>query len=160
MAKKQCFKCLIVKPLEDFYKHPKMADGRVGKCKECNKKDVRLNYKANINHFKKYDSNRAMSEHRVLARVEYQKTPAGKRSMLKAKEKWRERNPKKQWCSRAVQNAVRSGKIDKPSTCSVCGKNGRIHGHHDDYDSAFSVRWLCPACHISWHRRNGEGKNS
>ena len=43
--KKKCFKCERTLPVEQFYKHPQMADGRVGKCKECNKADVRGNRK-------------------------------------------------------------------------------------------------------------------
>jgi hypothetical protein len=44
MNTKTCFKCNLEKKLEDFYKHPRMPDGRVNKCKECNKKDTRDNY--------------------------------------------------------------------------------------------------------------------
>ena len=38
--KKICFKCNAEKPLSDYYKHKKMGDGHLGKCKECTKKDV------------------------------------------------------------------------------------------------------------------------
>lgn len=41
--KKRCFKCNKLKKLEQFYKHPKMPDGTVNKCKNCNKKENILN---------------------------------------------------------------------------------------------------------------------
>lgn len=44
---KKCFKCGELKPLSEFYKHPKMADGHGNKCKACNKNDVKGNYKEN-----------------------------------------------------------------------------------------------------------------
>lgn len=55
---KQCFKCGIVKQLEDFYRHPDMPDGHVNKCKECNKRDVRANYSDKKDAYKAYDKNR------------------------------------------------------------------------------------------------------
>lgn len=44
---KICFKCKREKPINDFYKHPQMADGHVNKCKECSKIDIKINYKRN-----------------------------------------------------------------------------------------------------------------
>ncbi len=41
MENKKCFKCEKVKPINSFYKHPRMGDGHLNKCIECTKKDVR-----------------------------------------------------------------------------------------------------------------------
>jgi hypothetical protein len=38
---KICFKCGLLKPISDFYAHPKTKDGHLNKCIECTKKDVK-----------------------------------------------------------------------------------------------------------------------
>lgn len=159
MKQKECMKCGEIKPLSAFYKHPKMADGTVNKCKECNKKDVRENRAAKIDYYREYDINRMHSDDRVRSRVKYASTPSGLRSGLAAKKRWSESNTLKKAASIQVCNAVRDGRIIKPKTCSICNKSGRIHGHHDDYAFPLSVRWLCAKCHAAWHKLNGSGAN-
>jgi hypothetical protein len=38
---KKCFKCSLEKPTTEFYKHKAMADGLLGKCKDCTKSDTK-----------------------------------------------------------------------------------------------------------------------
>ena len=45
---KTCFKCNQDKPISEFYKHPQMGDGYLGKCKGCTKSDVKKDYERKI----------------------------------------------------------------------------------------------------------------
>lgn len=141
MKKKDCFKCGERKPLTAFYKHPQMKDGRVNKCKECNKQDVRKNRRKRIDYYRAYDRKR------------------GSRQTDEYRKRYTEENPIKYGARVMVGNAVRSGKIEKPDTCQECGDDTRLHGHHDDYAKPLEVRWLCPACHFEWHAEHGPGLN-
>lgn len=55
---KICFKCKKEKTLDSFYRHPEMKDGRVNKCIDCNKVDVRTNYTKKKTYYRQYDKNR------------------------------------------------------------------------------------------------------
>lgn len=44
METKVCFKCGRELPLDEFYKHPRMTDGHLNKCKECTKSDTKRDY--------------------------------------------------------------------------------------------------------------------
>jgi hypothetical protein len=58
----------------------------------------------------------------------------------------------------AVQNAVFSGALVRPSQCQACGKSGlKLHGHHNDYSKPLDVEWLCAKCHGAAHRRRNGG---
>lgn len=158
---KVCFKCGLEKKLTDFYKHKGMSDGRLNKCKECTKSDVRKNYRENIDHYKDYERSRANKPHRIAAKEDYANTEAGKEAHARAKRKWEAKNPIKRLASTIVGHAVRDGRLIKPDACEACGiKPKRLHGHHDDYAYPLVVRWLCPGCHSKWHKENGPGKNA
>ena len=157
---KQCFKCKKTLPLTMFYKHPKMPDGRVNKCKECGKKDVRENRLKKVGYYREYDKERSSLPKRVEARNDYSKTEQGKSAHQKARSKWTESNQIKRIASTIVGNAVRDERLLKPKVCSECGgSNKRLEGHHDDYAYPMSVRWLCSKCHRAWHKANREGLN-
>jgi len=50
---------------------------------------------------------------------------------------------------KAVENAVRSGRLTKPEGCVRCGLASRLEGHHWSYETRerLSVLWLCYGCH-------------
>ena len=41
MKTKNCIICNVNKPLDAYYKHPKMRDGHLNKCKDCTKDHVK-----------------------------------------------------------------------------------------------------------------------
>ena len=150
---KTCFKCLRTLDVSEFYKHPAMKDGRLGKCKECTKADTIANRIEKIEHYRSYDKLRASAPHRVKARKDYAKTDAGEIAHKRAKAKWIANNPEKRKAECAVSNAIKSGKVIK-EPCFVCGSEN-VEAHHPDYSSPLSVVWLCVSHHkeIHWNMK-------
>ena len=91
---KQCFKCNVVKPLTEFYKHTKMPDGYVNKCKECNIKDVKGNYIDNKS------KEGFIEKERKRGRQKYHRLYVGTgKSKPKNNEKYLEKYPEKKKCN-------------------------------------------------------------
>lgn len=135
MTSKTCFKCQENKPLSMFYKHARMADGHLNKCKDCTKLDVANNRVDNIERIRAYDKMRASMPHRVAKAKEIQK-------------KWREEHPERRAAQIALGNAVSRGRVEK-LPCMVCG--GKSEAHHPDYSRPLDVVWLCPPHHKQAH---------
>ncbi len=127
-AQKTCFKCGVPKSLSEFYRHPMMADGHLGKCKECAKKDVRENRRARLDYYIAYDRGRAMLPHRVSARQHYVRTPLGKEAVRRAHEKYKRQYPERAKAHQMLLNAVRDGKVARAEACWLCGPSrGQTH---------------------------------
>ena len=138
---KRCFKCECVKPLEEFYKHPMMADGHVNKCKECNKNDVTANRNKNIEKIRAYDRERGKIPERIKANTEINRA-------------WRQEDTRRSLAHTKVARAIRNGDLVR-QPCIRCGEAKSL-AHHEDYDKPLEVVWLCQPCHKQRHKEINE----
>ena len=133
---KTCFKCHRVLPIGEFYKHPLMGDGHLGKCKDCTKRDVRERYVLTRPERAEYEQKRC-------------RRPERKRQILEYARKRRAAHPEKTRAYIALQRAIRSGNLVR-QPCEVCGEV-KVQAHHDDYLKPLDVRWLCFKHHREVH---------
>lgn len=151
---KPCFKCGETKSLSDFYKHNRMSDGHLNKCKECCKKDVANNRRAREDYYKAYDRNRPNALERSRKNYERVRNNSEKWNKIKEnRELWIKNNPFKRFCQLAVGRALKNGTLKK-TCCFICG-NEIVEGHHSFYDtnSPLDVTWLCVKHHEEVHRK-------
>lgn len=151
-----CTVCGVTSDAAEFYA------GVNSRCKECHKKRVRENRASKIDYYKVYDRVRYQNDPRVKDRHKrYKATDGGKEATSRSRQKWLNGNADKHACYVILNNAVRDGRVSKPTCCQNCGSNGRIEGHHHDYAYPLDVIWLCPKCHHRLHAAfpEVEGKN-
>lgn len=139
MKTKICFKCERELPLSQFYRHPKMADGRLGKCKECTRVDVSENRAERREQYSKYERRRQLDPERRAKKAEYQL-------------RHRRENPDRLRARNMVNYHVRKGNITR-KPCELCGSK-KSQAHHEDYSKPLDVRWLC----FKHHREEGHGQ--
>jgi ribosomal protein S27AE len=134
---KKCFKCGELKSLDGFYKHPRMADGHLNKCKTCTKNDVSKHRGENLDRIRAYDRERGKSKDRIAANVAVNRA-------------WRSEDLRRQKAHIAVAKAIRKGDLIRLA-CERCG-NEKSLAHHEDYDKPLQVMWLCQPCHKQRHK--------
>lgn len=139
MNNKICFKCNSEKSFSEFYVHPRMHDGHLNKCKECTKKDSTKHRWDNIEKVRNYDRNRPKSERVKIRNRLYSKY-------------WTSKNKEKRKAHGIFMRALKKGIIFKAEKCIVCGSNGKLEAHHEDYNKPLDVLWLCISCHRCLHR--------
>lgn len=139
---KSCFKCHISKPIDQFYKHPKMKDGHLNKCKECTRRDTHQNYEENREAHSSYDK---LRQRRVDRRQKKQGYLRRHRLIYPERDKARQ----------AVARALRFGRLRK-EPCLICGTIENLQAHHEDYDKPLEVKWYCD----KHHRTTVHGKQA
>jgi hypothetical protein len=140
---KTCFKCGETKLLDNFYAHPFMADGHLGKCKSC---------------CLAYAKQERLTNPLIRARDrERSKTPIRKAHISRNTIKWNLKNPEGYRAHYTLRNGIRDGKIER-KTCEICGD--KAHAHHSDYSKPFDVQWLCALHHHRHHAFLNKSKES
>lgn len=146
---KQCFKCGCFKQISEYYKHPMMADGHLGKCKECTKQDT-----FNRVESKKLDPNWVIKE-RARCREKAKRSRmlgTHPKTNFEAKKNWEIRNKHKKVAQQQARRAFISGKILSTGLCEDCGVTGvKLQMHHEDYSKPLDVNFLCTSCHGKRH---------
>lgn len=132
MQTKECTTCHRTLPATEFYRWTKSPDGLTYTCKTCK----RAYYQA---HKADYAKHRKLYYRRHAARIKAQ--TAKRISGTKIGRAY----------SRA-RYAAAHGQLVAPPACERCEKKEvRLYRHHDDYDKALTVTWLCGPCHWAMH---------
>lgn len=126
---KTCFKCKVAKPIEHFYTHKRMADGVLGKCKECAKADVRAKRAEDAERYRELDRNR----YALGKKKYYEPTSEQKRARS------------------ALHRKIASGVVVPWPVCFVPECDKKPEAHHPDYSAPLSVVWLCRSHHKLAH---------
>jgi len=137
---KKCFRCNKEKKIESFYVHKYTADGHLGKCKICTRRDTakRYNDPAYKEKIREYERKRTQQPERRRKRKVYELV---KREKFPGKYKVRSRTSK----------AIKSGRLVR-MPCQVCGSQ-KSEAHHLDYRSYMKIKWLCLTHHREDHAK-------
>lgn len=139
---KVCIKCGAVKLFGEFYEG--------NRCNDC----VKAYTKIKTAELRQNPEWLAKERDRCRKKEQAFRDAGGKGTRKKeCVQRWKAKNRLK-W--RAVKLAGMTqlrGKLKPKTKCEMCGSEGLIHRHHDDYSKPLKVRWLCPKCHGFVHRK-------
>lgn len=176
---KKCTKCGEIKNVDDFklilQRGKRVRQARCAKCVAVYKREHYLRNQDKIKErARKWskDNPERVKERRRKYYEENKEKLKQKQKEYNSRSEVKERNAKrfreyrkdpeyrmKESARSAVNHAIRDGKLTNPNRCSKCGKDGYSEAHHEDYNKALEVVWLCKQCHEDIHHSN-EGHNS
>ncbi len=132
---KTCSRCGEDKPFSSYYKMKAGLHGLEARCKDC----VRV--------IKREYAHAHPEKMRARSRQKY----ASRAEVLREKAReYRSANHEKCSARWKVKEALKTGRLSRPSTCSECGGyEARIEAHHPDYSKPLEVKWLCTFCHAA-----------
>lgn len=136
---RQCTKCGVLKPLEEFYKKATGKDGLQAHCKRC-QCDYVLQWQRNHPERRREWTNRWRKNNAERHR-------ANSREHAKLR---RERDTERARLLSRVQEFARCH-VNMPRVCAVCQTTERVQFHHPDYSKRLSVIPLCPVHHAAAH---------
>lgn len=147
---KRCTKCGVKELEEDFSKDRRAKDGLRGQCKICDATDYQSNRVERLKYQRGYRQSHSVE--RTGQQRRYSQSPKGKVSHCRSNRNYCENHPEKVKAIKAVNRAIKSGKLVRSLTCEECGLPAETQGHHEDYSKYLDVNWLCVPCHIELHR--------
>ena len=167
MEYRTCKKCGKTKPITEFYKH---GDYYATQCKECARaysreyqhehREERMEYSKNYYHSHKEQSrtyhreweeqNRERKNERARAWSHLHKD-----KLAEKQRKYRRDNPEKMRAQSLLNSYLQRGKIEKSTTCEICGKECKTEAHHSDYSKPLDVIWVCKKCHCILDNERG-----
>ena len=146
MGKKECYRCHLEKPVEDFPRERKRPDGLAVWCRACFADYARSRSGRAVQAKQRASAKRRDWLRRYYGTKDYQVIIARKREEQKLERAARA----------AVRYAVRTGRLRQPTRCEFPGGSheGRLESHHyRGYTEAhwLDVIWLCCKHHRRLH---------
>lgn len=133
---KQCRGCHVVKPLGEFYSHPRMADGRLNYCKSCVKGRI-AQHRVRNDSVREYDRRR------------YRENPHRQAQLKRLQDKTTKEQRR---AYKIVEIAIQKGELVRPTVCPRCLSERFCEAHHHDYAKPMEIEWLCRSCHCREHQ--------
>lgn len=173
-GEKTCSKCRETKPLSEYHKDKRNADGLYGHCKSCHyamtqtyahtekgKESIRQSAKANYEERGGREKSRIRNAKpsSIEKRAEYRQTEAGKEAQGRKDAKRRQEQIQKLRAKDAVNNAIKRGALPLVNTlkCARCD-NQAEEFHHESYamEDFLRVTPLCKSCHAKTYTETYE----
>lgn len=181
---KTCIKCMAEKPLSEFGKHARNADGLRTKCRKCNSQDAVAYARRNVEKVSAFQADYYQARKDELKERQRLRYHADKERIAAKKALYRASHPEVARRLNANRRAqkVSAGRLSRGilsfllasqrGKCANCTAKLAETGHHIDHIQPLSrgglnvdsnVQLLCPPCNLSkfnadpihWAQKNG-----